>query len=144
MNKSNISQVPGPNEVCEGYVFTGVCLSTGGGICPIACWDTYPPWVDTPLGRHPFLCEIFLWVHHCFHLENLVNHKCLWTNCQGAVLRMSSHCSRVWLDGGPGKFSRNFTGESQWSGANKASQSWLGSRAHLTYYISYFNIKRFE
>ena len=35
------------NEVCEGYVFTGVCLSTGGCVCPIACWDTHPP------GRHP-------------------------------------------------------------------------------------------
>ena len=33
------------NEVCESYVFTGVCLSTGD-VCPNACWDT-------PLGRHP-------------------------------------------------------------------------------------------
>ena len=23
--------LPPANEVCEGYVFTGVCLSTGGG-----------------------------------------------------------------------------------------------------------------
>ena len=60
-------------------VFTGVCLSTGGGVCPIAYWATSPgryppcryppcrhplgrhplgrhsPWADTPLGRHPFL-----------------------------------------------------------------------------------------
>ena len=53
-----------PNEVCKGYVFTGVCLSTGG-VCPIACWDTpeadTKPEADTPLGpeadippgRHP-------------------------------------------------------------------------------------------
>ena len=65
-------------EVCEGYVFTGVCLSTGG-VCPNSCWDTHipradthpgqippgrhplgkhppgqiPPWADTPLDRHP-------------------------------------------------------------------------------------------
>ena len=24
--------LPSANEVCEGYVFTGVCLSTGGGV----------------------------------------------------------------------------------------------------------------
>ena len=24
--------LPSENEVCEGYVFTGVCLSTGGGV----------------------------------------------------------------------------------------------------------------
>ena len=45
------------NKVCEGYVFSGVCLSTGGGVCPIAYWDTnplgrYTPW-QTPPGRHP-------------------------------------------------------------------------------------------
>ena len=38
------------NEVCEGYVFTGVCLSTEW-VCRIACWDN-PPGADTPLGRH--------------------------------------------------------------------------------------------
>ena len=48
------------NEVCEGYVFTSVCLSTGG-VCPIAFWDTpprktpgqAPPRAGTPLGRIP-------------------------------------------------------------------------------------------
>ena len=42
------SLLPPANEVCEGYVFTGVCLSTGG------LWQT-PPWADhpPPLGRHP-------------------------------------------------------------------------------------------
>ena len=47
---------PSANEVCEGYVFTGVCLSTRGGVCPIACWDTHTPgicWDTHPLGRHP-------------------------------------------------------------------------------------------
>ena len=50
-----------PQQSCEGYVFTGVCLSTGGGgVCLSACWDTTPPQgADTPLGadtpksRHP-------------------------------------------------------------------------------------------
>ena len=36
--------LPPANEVCEGYVFTGVCLSTGGGVCGCSqggmrgCW----------------------------------------------------------------------------------------------------------
>ena len=35
--------LPPANEVCEGYVFTGVCLSTRGGVtcvvlCGHACW----------------------------------------------------------------------------------------------------------
>ena len=44
--------LPPANQVCEGNVFTGVCLSTGG-VCHIACWKT-PPHADTPLplGRH--------------------------------------------------------------------------------------------
>ena len=37
---------------CEGYVFTGVCLSTGG-VCLSACWDTTPPAKETPLPRTP-------------------------------------------------------------------------------------------
>ena len=52
--------LPPANEVCEGYVFTGVSLSTGeGGVC---LWSggmstTHtPPWadtsqVDTPSGQ---------------------------------------------------------------------------------------------
>ena len=43
--------------VCEGYVFTRVCHSVhGGGVCPIACWDTPPrPEAGTPhsWSRHP-------------------------------------------------------------------------------------------
>ena len=30
---SATSFLPPANEVCEGYVFTGVCLSTGGSMC---------------------------------------------------------------------------------------------------------------
>ena len=39
--------LPPANVVCEGYVFTGVCLSTGGGCLP-HCILGY-----TSLGRHP-------------------------------------------------------------------------------------------
>ena len=47
---SSKTPLPPANEVCEGYAFTGVCLSTGG-VCPIACWD--PPQADTPQQVHP-------------------------------------------------------------------------------------------
>ena len=36
-----------PQRSCEGYVFTRVCLSTGG-VCLSACWDT-----TTAQSRHP-------------------------------------------------------------------------------------------
>ena len=46
--------LPPANEFCEGYVFTGVCLSTGGGVClcsgGMSATHT-PPWADTP--GHP-------------------------------------------------------------------------------------------
>ena len=33
-----------PQRSCgQGNVFTGVCLSTGGGVCLSACWDARPP-----------------------------------------------------------------------------------------------------
>ena len=49
------------NEVCEGYVFTGVCLSTGGSAPLHAGIHTpradipgqTPPWADTPPGQTP-------------------------------------------------------------------------------------------
>ena len=44
--------LPPANEISEGYVFTGVSVSTWGGVvCPIACWETHPPpRADTPMG----------------------------------------------------------------------------------------------
>ena len=37
-----------PQRSCgQGNIFTGVCLSTGGGACLSACWDAIPP---SPLG----------------------------------------------------------------------------------------------
>ena len=46
--------LPPANKVCEGYIFTRVCLSTGG-VCPIPCWDTPPPPTEQtpPPGKHP-------------------------------------------------------------------------------------------
>ena len=49
--------LPPTNVVCEGYVLTGVCLSTGG-VCLSACWETplpgRPPCQGDPLpGRPP-------------------------------------------------------------------------------------------
>ena len=46
--------LPPAKEVCEGYVFTGVCLSTGGVYQPHSPGrHTPPPLVDTPPCRHP-------------------------------------------------------------------------------------------
>ena len=39
--------LPPANEVCEGYVFTGVCLSTGG-----SAWGGVSSQADTP-GQTP-------------------------------------------------------------------------------------------
>ena len=45
-----------PQRSCEGYVFTPVCLSTGG-VCLSACWDTTPSreQAPSPQSRHTFL-----------------------------------------------------------------------------------------
>ena len=42
-----------PQRSCgQGNVFTGVCLSTGGGVCLSACWDARPPQTrQTPRTR---------------------------------------------------------------------------------------------
>ena len=46
----------------QGYVFTRVCDSVHGGVCPIACWNTHtspwdqrqaPPGADTPPEQTP-------------------------------------------------------------------------------------------
>ena len=36
LTSGNVALLPPANEVCEGYVFTGGCLSTGGGACMVA------------------------------------------------------------------------------------------------------------
>ena len=43
--------LPPANEVCEGYVFTGVCLSTGGGL-PHCMLGYTPPGQNLP-GQTP-------------------------------------------------------------------------------------------
>ena len=45
-NMQMVLLLPPANKVCEGRVFTGVCLSTEGGVC---CMPGY----TIPLGRHP-------------------------------------------------------------------------------------------
>ena len=44
-----------PQRSCEGYVFTGVCLSTGGGwgCLPQCMLGYHTPPADTPWSRHP-------------------------------------------------------------------------------------------
>ena len=44
--------LPPTNEVCEGYVFTGVCMSTGGVSAPLHA-GIHPPGPDPPRSRHP-------------------------------------------------------------------------------------------
>ena len=41
-----VSLLPPANEVCKGYVFTGVCLSTGG--LPDREPKTETPWTEAP------------------------------------------------------------------------------------------------
>ena len=64
--------LPPANKVCEGYVFTSVCLSTGGclpqppGRHPLL--RQTPPWADTPSpGKHPPgqtpLCPVHAGIH---------------------------------------------------------------------------------
>ena len=50
--KQDHSLLPPANEVCEGYVFTGVCLSTGGCL-PRCLWADTPR--QTPPGHPPLL-----------------------------------------------------------------------------------------
>ena len=54
--------LPPANEICEGYVFTGVCLSMGRGVSALLHAGIHTlgpeadtPWADPPgtRGRHP-------------------------------------------------------------------------------------------
>ena len=48
--------LPAATKLGQGNVFTGVCLSTGGGegVCLSACWDARPPQTrHTPQSRPP-------------------------------------------------------------------------------------------
>ena len=90
--------LPTPNKVCEGYVFTGFCLSTGRGECvphppgQTPLWEgtpqaDTPSWADTPqadtpsppsrhlhpLGRHPHLGRHPCPVHAGIHTPHLVH-----------------------------------------------------------------------
>ena len=52
-----IHLLPPANEVCEGYVFTGVCLSTVVGGLPHCMLGHTIPRHTSPLGRPPPLCS---------------------------------------------------------------------------------------
>ena len=45
--------LPPANEVCEGYVFTGVCLSTGRGVSAPLHAGIHTPRADTPQADTP-------------------------------------------------------------------------------------------
>ena len=102
---SVLSFLPSTTKLQQGNVFTCVCHSVhkAGGVCLSACWDTHPPWADTPqcadtpVGRHPpqqtatatgsmhptgihsccylkIFCIVYIWlVGQCFN--------CLWQYC---------------------------------------------------------------
>ena len=72
-----IQLLPPANEVCEGYVFTGVCLSTGGvhdgghawqggmhgrGVCMVwqILWDMVNEQVVRILLECILVCNVFL------------------------------------------------------------------------------------
>ena len=48
-----VALLPPANEVCEGYVFTGVCLSKRGGVSIPLHAGTHPLGADTPRSKQP-------------------------------------------------------------------------------------------
>ena len=44
--------LPPATKLGQGYLFTCVCDSVKGGLCPTACWDTLP-WEQTPPVQLP-------------------------------------------------------------------------------------------
>ena len=69
------------NEVCEGYVFTGVCLSTGGGGHMRGCWRAC-----VVAGGHAWLPGD---VHGCLGHAWLLGCVC---GCQGACMAKRGAC----------------------------------------------------
>ena len=54
MSKHWVLYIYHPQQSCEGYVFTGICLSTGMFICLPQCMLGYPPGSrHHPGSRHP-------------------------------------------------------------------------------------------
>ena len=52
-NQMALVFLPPANEVCEGNVFTGVCLSTGSGVHPPMTRGRHPPEQTPPSGQTP-------------------------------------------------------------------------------------------
>ena len=69
--------LPPANKVCEGYVFTGVCLFTGGGCLPHCMLgpeaDTPPPWADIspPHAVHAGRCGRYASYWNAYLLTNI-------------------------------------------------------------------------
>ena len=71
--------LPPVNEVCEGYVFTGVCLSAGGGgscgLCPWGSVTETPAPVTVMCGRYASYWNAFLFwnfqSHHIIKQESI-------------------------------------------------------------------------
>ena len=66
-----------PQRSCEGYVFTGVCLSTrGGGVCLSEWWDTTLP----PPPRDGHCCGLYAsyWNAFLFPIIFKVISKLFW------------------------------------------------------------------
>ena len=90
--------LPPANEVCEGYVFTGVCLSRG---CLSSPWaDTPSPQADTTPARHPTAqcmleyttpCQVHAGIHppvQCMLGWNTVNKRAVRTHWNAFLLNL--------------------------------------------------------
>ena len=81
--------LPPANEVCEGYVFTGVCLSTGGGGDVRASRGVRTSQGGVVAGRH-------VWLGVCVVVGGM-------HGCRGVCgCRRGIHCcgGHAWLQGG--------------------------------------------
>ena len=85
-----------PQRSCEGYVFTGVCLSTRRGVCLSACWDTThkhpPPEQKPPPQRDGHCCGRYASYWNAFlFVLNLTSYSSLKVTCY----RLQRSCSKV-------------------------------------------------
>ena len=88
-----------PQRSCEGYVFTPVCPSTGGGICLSACWDTTPLGADTPLQADGYYCGRYASYWNAFIISRYLCELPTWKVFQGNLALhpgfSSNICSNV-------------------------------------------------
>ena len=77
-----------PQRSCEGYVFTPVCLSTGGGACLPQCMLGYHPPEQTPRDQTPptadgYCCGRYASYWNAFLFLNILDNV--------SVCRFSTH-----------------------------------------------------